>query len=76
VVLADGHFAAPEPHGPVIGGVDIFKQQMIDAFAVHGITVHFVENWHLYHALGGEVHCGSNALRATPADVRWWETGR
>jgi protein-arginine deiminase len=75
-VLADGHFAAPDPHGPVIDGVDIFKKQLIDAFAKHNITVHFVENWDLYHALGGEVHCGTNALRATPMNTKWWETGR
>jgi len=75
-VLADGHFAAPETHGPIIDGKDIFKQQLIDLFAAHNITVHFVENWHLYHALGGEVHCGTNALRAIPTNVKWWETGR
>jgi len=72
----DGHFAAPDPHGPVIGGVDIFKKEMTDTFAKHGITVHYVENWNLYHRLGGEVHCGTNALRTAPADVKWWESGR
>ncbi|PKN31693.1 MAG: hypothetical protein CVU63_22600, partial [Deltaproteobacteria bacterium HGW-Deltaproteobacteria-20] len=44
-------------------------------FEAKGITVHFVEDWNLYHRLEGEVHCGSNALRALPA-VSWWETGR
>jgi protein-arginine deiminase len=72
----DGHFAAPDPHGPVIGGVDIFKKELSDTFAKHGITVHFVENWNLYHRLGGEVHCGTNALRKVPTDVKWWESGR
>jgi protein-arginine deiminase len=74
-VLADGHFAAPDPHGPVVGGVDIFKEQMTNAFAKHGVTVHFVEDWDLYHRLGGEVHCGTNAERVAP-NTKWWEAGR
>ena len=49
---------------------------MSDAFAKHGITVHFIENWDLYHRLGGEVHCGTNAMREVPTDVKWWESGR
>jgi protein-arginine deiminase len=75
VVLSDTHFAAPDPHGPVIDGEDIFQRQMRDVFGERGIQVHFVEDWNLYHRLDGEVHCGSNALRALPA-VNWWETGR
>ena len=74
-VIGDGHFASPAPHGPIIGGVDIFKQQMTKALAKHGYTVHYVENWDLYHRLLGEVHCGTNALRTAPAS-RWWEAGR
>jgi protein-arginine deiminase len=76
VVLADTHFATPDPHGPVINGEDIFKKQMQDVFGAKGITVHFVEDWNLYHRLEGEVHCGSNAKRALQTDMRWWETGR
>jgi protein-arginine deiminase len=75
VVLSDTDFAAPDPHGPVIDGEDMFRRQMRETFEARGITVHFVEDWNLYHRLEGEVHCGSNALRALPA-VNWWETGR
>jgi len=75
-VIGDGHFAAPEPHGPVIGGVDIFKQQMTKEFAKHSFTVHWIENWNLYHRLLGEVHCGTNALRSVPTNAKWWEAGR
>ena len=74
-VIGDGHFATPDPHGPVIGGKDIFKQQLTKEFAKHGFTVHYVENWNLYHRLLGEVHCGTNALRSPPANAKWWETG-
>jgi protein-arginine deiminase len=73
--LSDTHFAAPDPHGPVIDGKDIFKTQLEEAFKPLGITVDWVEDWDLYHRLEGEVHCGSNAMR-TVTGPNWWESGR
>jgi protein-arginine deiminase len=70
-----GGFAAPNPHGPVIGGVDIFKQQMEQAFRKLGITVVWVEDWDLYHRDQGEVHCATNSLRALVDGEKWWESG-
>lgn len=72
VWLDETNFASPDPHGPVIDGEDIFKKQLTDEFAKYGITVHYVEDWDLYHRLLGEVHCGSNATREIPA-TGWWE---
>jgi protein-arginine deiminase len=74
--LSDGHFAVPDPHGPVIGGKDMFKTQLETALAPHGIQVHFIEDWDLYHVRGGEVHCGTNITRRVPTDIAWWETSR
>ncbi len=75
VYVGDKHFAAPDPHGPVIDGKDIFKEALVSALAPHGITVHWVEDWEGYHLGIGEVHCGTNAARKIP-DIKWWETGR
>jgi protein-arginine deiminase len=75
IYLADNVFAAPEPHGPVINGADIFEQQMASALSSYGINVHWVEDWDLYHRLLGEVHCGTNATRAVPTSSHWWNTG-
>lgn len=86
-LLAFGdHVVHPDPFGPVIGGVDIFKQDLIDRLGspMHqlgkdgqGLEVHFTDDWSLYHILSGEVHCGSNVEASAPfSDVRWWETGR
>jgi protein-arginine deiminase len=66
--------AVADPHGPVIGGEDIFKDQMQKALAQYGISVSWVEDWDLYHRLHGEVHCGSNTDRAVMAN--WWESGK
>ena len=74
IYVADGHFAAPKPHGPIVDGKDIFEQAMIDKLKPLGITVHFTEDWE-YHAGLGEVHCGTNTRRKIP-DTKWWESGR
>jgi len=73
--VSETRFAAPEPHGPVINGVDMFKVSFAKSMSKIGIDVDWVENWDAYHRLYGEVHCGSNATRGIPK-VRWWESGR
>jgi protein-arginine deiminase len=73
--IAPGHFVAPDPHGPDIAGVDPFKAIMEQRLAPFGVTVHWAEDWDLYHRNLGEVHCGTNSTRQIP-DSKWWESGR
>lgn len=73
--IAPEHFVAPDPHGPEIEGRDIFKAIMEERVAPFGVTVHWAEDWDLYHRAMGEVHCGTNATRKIP-DAKWWESGR
>jgi len=73
--LAPGHFVAPDPHGPEIAGTDIFKSIMSERVSPFGVTVHWAEDWDLYHRNLGEVHCGTNATRKVP-ESKWWESGR
>ena len=73
--VSDTHFAAPDPHGPIIDGKDIFKEALAAPLGQLGITTDFVEDWDEYHVGVGEVHCGSNATRAIPS-AKWWESGR
>jgi protein-arginine deiminase len=75
IYFADKHFGSPDPHGPVINGQDIFKTQLKNVLSPYGITVHWIEDWDLYHRLSGEVHCGSNATRDVPNHDKWWESG-
>lgn len=72
IYLSDTHFGAPDPHGPVIGGVDIFRRQLEQALMPFGVTVDWVEDWALLHIGEGEVHCGSNTKRQVPASEVWW----
>lgn len=73
--LSETRFAAPDPHGPIIDGKDIFKAALSEPLASIGITVDFLEDWDEYHVGLGEVHCGTNTTRKVP-DVKWWESGR
>lgn len=72
IYLADDVFAPPDPHGPTIGGVDPFQDDMEDVLGGYGVQVSWVENWDLYHRLSGEVHCGTNVTRAIPS-TPWWQ---
>lgn len=71
-VIDDKTLAVPDPHGPVINGVDLFKKQLEEAVAPYQYRVRWIENWDLYHRQAGEVHCGTNAMRAIPS-TKWWE---
>jgi protein-arginine deiminase len=66
----------PKSHGAVIAGVDVFDRDMATRLAPHGLTYRPAENWDILHAAGGEVHCGTNALRRIPDRVFWWEVSR
>lgn len=75
LVLSDTLFGAPDPHGPVIDGKDIFKTALEAPLAELGIDVSWIEDWDEYHVNLGDVHCATNSTRQIPA-ARWWETGR
>ncbi|NUP02047.1 MAG: hypothetical protein HOW59_29405 [Nonomuraea sp.] len=70
--LTAREFAAPDPHGPVAGGHDLFREAARTALAAQGVRVRWVEDLSWAHLLGGEVHCATNALRDTRSTARWW----
>ena len=73
MVLPNGVYAPPDPHGPEIAGVDLFKDLLDTSLTPVGYTAHWVENWDLYHIYAGEVHCGSNVTNQVPTQP-WWES--
>jgi protein-arginine deiminase len=76
IAMSDKIFFAPDPHGPVIGGKDIFKTAFEASMTTWGITVYWVEDWDLFHALDGEIHCATNADRVVGAGETWWTSGK
>jgi protein-arginine deiminase len=85
-LLAMGKVVAPpDPFGPVIGGADMWKTDLLERFGAKnalasdgkGLDVVFVDDWDDYHINAGEVHCGTNPEASAPfSSVRWWETGK
>lgn len=74
ISLGDTHFAAPEMHGPIVNGNDIFANVVEESFSAAGVTVHWIEDWDMFHRLSGEVHCGTNTRRIPVDD--WWVSPR
>jgi protein-arginine deiminase len=70
VLLAPDRYLAPKQFGPVVGGVDVFAAAVTEAYRAAGVTVSYVDDWYAYHAGKGDIHCGTNVLRAYPAP--WW----
>ncbi len=79
MLVLDGRCIVPAPFGPRVGmvggvgGTDVFEKYLTDEIkAANGaLDVEFVDDWYTYHALSGEIHCGTNMLRK-PADRAAW----
>ena len=71
MLVVNRHCIIPKPFGPVVGGVDKFEEDVRRKLTPLGLTVNFLDCWDEYHVALGEVHCGTNTLRA-PSAVRWW----
>ncbi len=69
-MVLGNHFLSADPFGPVDGGVDKFKEPVIQALGAIGMSIAWLDDW-TYHEGLGEVHCGTNATRTPPA-TPWW----
>jgi len=70
-LVLNGHFLAPDPNGPVIDGVDVFKADLENRFEGIPLEIHYIDD-RQYHKWCGNVHCGTNARRA-PRETAWWK---
>jgi protein-arginine deiminase len=71
LLTADGRVLVPEPFGPVINGVDPFKQVVQERLEGLGLVVFWADDWDLLHRNFGEIHCGTNVARTM--DQAWWQ---
>ncbi|MBI3609832.1 MAG: hypothetical protein HY204_03910 [Nitrospirae bacterium] len=59
--------------------VDLFEAYVKIVLEDIGLTVHFIDDWDVYHRMDGEVHCGTNAKRTPPEAIAgyagpfWWD---
>ncbi|GAB2936166.1 protein-arginine deiminase domain-containing protein [Streptomyces heilongjiangensis] len=72
VVLAPHRYLAPKQWGPVVDGKDILAAAVTKAYAKAGMRVRYLDDWRTHHVFGGEVHCGTNTIRA--AGTAWWSS--
>jgi protein-arginine deiminase len=70
VLLAKDRYLAPKQFGPLVNGKDVFADAVTAAYRAAGITVTFVDDWNVFHVGTGNIHCGTNLLRAYHAP--WW----
>lgn len=84
-LVFNGNMVIPDPHGPVINGVDGFEQDLLDRLGTaanqlgadgQGMAVYFADDWDWYHVLLGEVHCGTNQQGPPSPEVKWWEAAQ
>ena len=74
LLVANGHLVVPDPF------FDPFKADFDDKLAALGYkkssdaaaSIHFIDNFIWYHALQGQVHCGTNSRREIVAAPGWW----
>lgn len=71
LVLNAGHYIAPKPFGPVLGGKDLFADAITKAFQKIGYQVTYVNDLTSTHVSEGEIHCATNTLRDSLTN-RWW----
>lgn len=63
VVMKNREYISPKVWGPIINGEDVFETAVTAAFEQAGISVKYVDTYRVLYVHGGEVHCGTNALR-------------
>ncbi|KFF98204.1 protein-arginine deiminase family protein [Streptomyces europaeiscabiei] len=56
----------------VIGGKDILAEAVTPAYTEARTRVRYLDDWRTHYVFGGEVHCGSDTIRA--AGTRCWNS--
>ena len=72
LIVADTVLFAPDPEGPDVDGVDVWRKATRDALDGLGLDIEFVDVFYSYHFLWGEAHCGTNVERAGVTETPWW----
>jgi protein-arginine deiminase len=70
---AQTHVLVPAPFGPVVANTYLFREHIQQSVGPLVHTLTFVNEWDVFHAHDGEVHCGTNQIPAPLDDPRrWW----
>ncbi len=70
IVLDRRRYLAPLQWGPVVGGRNVFQGEIERAYREVGMEVDHIDDYTIHHSMGGEIHCGTNAVRMVAEP--WW----
>lgn len=70
IVVDRKHYLAPRQWGPVADGRDVLQDAVERAYRTAGMEVGHIDDYTSHHIGGGEIHCGTNAVRAVTTP--WW----
>lgn len=83
MLVINGHCIPPRAYGPKTNSDREcrFERSFRNVLQGENLTVRYIDDWYEYHAMHGEVHCGTNTLRLPhpintwleSAAARWWE---
>jgi Protein-arginine deiminase (PAD) len=62
-LLLGKDYIVPDPRGPLVDGKDVLLQAVKDRLEPLGCRVVPLDCFDPYHRGGGEIHCGTNAMR-------------
>ncbi|XP_074874145.1 protein-arginine deiminase type-3-like isoform X3 [Carettochelys insculpta] len=71
MIVLGKHLGIPKPFGPIIEGQCCLEETVRSLLEPLGLTCTFIDDFFSYHALLGEVHCGTN-VRRKPFSFKWW----
>ena len=75
LLVVDDVLFVPDPEGPTVEGVDVWRKATLDAADGLGLTTHFVDVYYSYHVLAGAIHCGTNVENGGSVTPWWLEVG-
>jgi protein-arginine deiminase len=62
-LLIGDTYIVPDPRGPLVDGRDVLLQAVRDRLEPLGCRIVPLDCFYPYHRWGGEIHCGTNAVR-------------
>nr|XP_025036494.1 protein-arginine deiminase type-3-like [Pelodiscus sinensis] len=71
MIVLGKHLGIPKPFGPIIDGRCCLEENVRSLLEPLGLTCTFIDDFFSYHALLGEIHCGTN-VRRKPFSFKWW----
>ncbi len=75
LMVAGSTLFIPDPEGPEVEGVDVWKRMTREVTEPLGVTSIFVDIFESYHLNLGEAHCGTE-FDTAPFPTHWWEVAQ